>query len=85
MNDLIDIHRANIAKAGVKLAERIAAATSDYSAEIAASEAELEVGIEARVNQFRGVTPVQEPVIRITAPSMPQAIDGPTLDQTLPE
>lgn len=69
MHDLIDKHRANIAKAGVKLAESITASTSAYSAEIAASEAELEVGIETRVQQFRGETPVKEPVIRFTAPT----------------
>lgn len=54
MNDLIDIHRANIAKAGVALAEAISVATAIYTASIAASEAALELGIERRVKQFRG-------------------------------
>ena len=54
MRDLVDIHRANIAKAGVTLAERIAAATADYSAEVAASEATLIVSMDRRLQAFNG-------------------------------
>jgi hypothetical protein len=64
----------------VKLAERIASATADYSAEIVASEAELEIGIAARVKQFRGETPVKEPVVvRGTAPrpDLPHVANAP--------
>ena len=54
MRDLVDIHRANIAKAGVTLAERIASATSDYSAEVAASEAALIISMDRRLQAFNG-------------------------------
>jgi hypothetical protein len=54
VKDLIDNHRANIAKAGVALAEAISVATQDYSAAVAASEAALEVAIEQRVAAFNG-------------------------------
>ena len=49
MQDLIDAHRANIAKAGVKLAEDIAAATGAYNAAIAASEAATAVALDRRM------------------------------------
>ena len=54
MRDLIDAHRANIAKAGLALAEAINEATTAYTLAVAASEAELEVMIERRVAQFHG-------------------------------
>jgi hypothetical protein len=58
MRDIIDIHRSNIAKAGVELAEDIAAATLRYTATVAASEAALEVAIEQRVAAFNGAPAV---------------------------
>ena len=54
MRDLIDAHRANIAKAGVALAEAINEATTTYTLAVAASEAALELQIEKRVAQFHG-------------------------------
>ena len=60
MKDLIDIHRANIAKAGVTLAERIASATADYSAEVAMSEAALAVQMDRRVEAFNGTLAIED-------------------------
>lgn len=59
MKDLIDAHRANIGQAGVKLAEAITLATTNYSADVAASEAALEVAIAKRLDAFNGVQPQQ--------------------------
>ena len=55
MQDLVDTHRANIARAGVALAEAIKTATDTYTAEVAMSEAALEVAMAARVAAFNGV------------------------------
>ena len=54
MHDLVDIHRAAIAKAGVTLAEAIAEATAAYSASVAASEAALQVAMDRRIEAFHG-------------------------------
>ena len=62
MKDLIDIHRANIAKAGVALAEAVAEATTIYTLAIAASEIELEVQMERRVAAFHGGPEVAAPI-----------------------
>ena len=54
MHDLVDIHRTNIAKAGVTLAKAIAEATTAYSASVAASEAALQVAMTRRIEAFFG-------------------------------
>ena len=54
MHDLVDLHRAAIAQAGVALAEAIATATAEYSAAVAASEATLQVAMERRIAEFKG-------------------------------
>ena len=54
MHDLVDLHRAAIAQAGVALAEAIATATAEYSAAVAASEAALQVAMERRIAEFKG-------------------------------
>jgi len=55
MQDLVDTHRQNIAKAGLALAEAIKTATITYTSDVAASEAVLEVRMAARVAAFNGV------------------------------
>jgi hypothetical protein len=54
MHDLIDAHRANIAKAGLALAEAIDEATTVYTLAVASSEAELEVRMDQRFALLRG-------------------------------
>ena len=72
MRDLVDDHRANIAKASVTLAEAIKTATSAYSSEVAASEATLEIAMERRISVFSGVAPTPE----TKEPEKPPMRDG---------
>ena len=79
MHDLVDIHRANISRAGVALAEAIAAATAEYTASVAASEAALDVAMEKRVAAFHGIQAALAEVL----PVKPEPVASPQERQIL--
>ena len=73
MQDLVEKHRENIAHAGSTLAKIISDAMRTYAESVAASELELQLGMETRLRLFKGEYVINNADSTEGGPSLPKA------------